>query len=891
MSAVNTPSGASGSFGSQLLDAIAAARPPRNPSPLYVLSLIFTAAVMVLIPLAYVAMVVILTLLVLSWVVIGLLIALAMLSSIAKIGKVGILLALAVYLGPLFCGTIVVICMVKPLFAPQRKREPRPSLKETDEPLLFAAIHAMADAIGAPRPNAVELDCSVNAAAGFRRGLRSVFSAGDMTLVIGMPLVRAMDVSQFLGVVAHEFGHFAQGGAMRATYLITGVNAWIYRAVYDRDAVDEWLERKCEQTEGVMVVAFLVARLSVWSSRRVLWLLMAFGHLVSMFMTRQMEYDADRYNAYFLGTKRFTELSYRVEKLVICQSTAMQTLADSADAGRVVDDMPAFIAWRETLIDSKMHKEVEDALRTQGTGLFDTHPSTFARIKAAETHQFPGVLHFDQPATALFRRADFFSAAATRTWYRDTLGDKLDAIKVVPTAEFIGKDKSHRVRADAIRRFIGAEPGVMRLPSLGGVSDTQAPADARAAGAAILESRKTVFATAAKARSTHERINAWQKGTLDLVASTAVKEADLVAFGSDLPAVASVEDGRRQVRDRDAQEKRLVAELSPYDSALRRRVHACLWLLAQPTMAKRLPDAATLHARALVLLDAAAALCDSRVTHDRLTRHLVEFLGIVKTFGRLDASSEKAQQAIRRVEKSIRDAIHDLERQLAMVDYPFSEDGEHKTVIDAVRAGGAATTTRDLGELVDLAGKFMERVGDVHAMVFAELVEILEKAEQAVGFKALFPDADGIKHADSTADSHVIPVRLGTLTTQPTVGTEDDLEILDQAPATKAAPTPARSPASATRPLSSTYANPSIELEPEPAPIEVKRPAPVKQATAPATSKPLAGAPATKPALAKPSTSTGPVAKPASSPSTKPTSPPAPKKPAVLDDDEKLPMI
>lgn len=885
MSAAAVPSGASGSFGSQLLGAINASQPPRNPSTLYVFSLIFTAAVMVLIPLAYIVIVIALAVFVLIWVILGLIVALAVLGTAGRAGFLGVFIAITVYIGPLFGGVMVVICMVKPLFAPPGKREPRPSLKESDEPLLFAAINAMADAIGATRPSAVELDCSVNAAAGFRRGLRSVFSTGDMTLVIGMPLVRAMSVSQFLGVVAHEFGHFAQGGGMRASYLITSVNAWVYRTVYERDAVDEWLVRKYEQSQGLLVFVCMFARLSVWISRRILWLLLAFGHVVSMFMTRQMEFDADRYHAYFLGTKRYTEASYRVEKLVICQSTAMETLANSADAGRVVDDMPAFIAWRETLIDGQTHKQIEEALQHEGTGLFDTHPSTFARIKAVEELEFPGVLHFDQPATMLFRKAEFFSAAATRTWYRDTLGDKLDNIKVVPTAEFIGKDKSHRARADAIRHFIGAEPGVLRLPSLGAPSDATLPADAHTAGAAIVEARKVMLATAAKARSTHERINLWQKGTHDLIASTAVKEADLVAFGSDLPHVKSVDDGRKKVQERDAEEKKHVAELQVYDSALRRRVYACLWLLAQPTMTKRLPDAEKLHARAIVLLDAAAAMCDSRVTHDRLTRHLVEFIGIIKTFGRLDTSSDTAKKTIARVEKSIRDTIYELERELGLVDYPFSEDGEHKTVVEAVRAGGAVTGTRDLGELVDLAGKFMERVGDVHAMIFAELVEILEKAEHAVGFKTLFPDAEGIKHADSTAESHVLPVRFGTLVAaEPpqAAATESELEVLDDAPLSPARPAAAPSRVRTAARPASKHANPSIELDPGPAPVEVKRPAPLK---ASAILNPAPVSPTAKPAATKTSAS-----KPATPSPTKPA-PSTTKKPVAGDDDEKLPMI
>ena len=54
-------------------------------------------------------------------------------------------------------------------------------------------------------------------------------------LEIGLPLVNALTLSELKAVLAHEFGHFAQGTGMRITYVIRGVNAWFARTVYERD--------------------------------------------------------------------------------------------------------------------------------------------------------------------------------------------------------------------------------------------------------------------------------------------------------------------------------------------------------------------------------------------------------------------------------------------------------------------------------------------------------------------------------------------------------------------------------------------------------------------------------------------------------------------------------
>jgi hypothetical protein len=76
------------------------------------------------------------------------------------------------YLSPLVMGVVVLICMVKPLFAPAAARaEPRP-LQRKQAPLLFAFVDRICNTVGAPRPSMILLDNEVNASASFRSGLR-----------------------------------------------------------------------------------------------------------------------------------------------------------------------------------------------------------------------------------------------------------------------------------------------------------------------------------------------------------------------------------------------------------------------------------------------------------------------------------------------------------------------------------------------------------------------------------------------------------------------------------------------------------------------------------------------------------------------------------------------
>jgi len=138
------------------------------------------------------------------------------------------------YFGPLIVGGIVVLFMIKPLFA-RPPAGPQPfSLDPERQPLLFRYVHRLSDLLGAPLPRRIDIDCNVNASASFRRGWLSMFRS-DLALTIGLPLVEGMTSRQLTGVLAHELGHFAQGGGMRLSYVIRSVNHWFARVVYEKD--------------------------------------------------------------------------------------------------------------------------------------------------------------------------------------------------------------------------------------------------------------------------------------------------------------------------------------------------------------------------------------------------------------------------------------------------------------------------------------------------------------------------------------------------------------------------------------------------------------------------------------------------------------------------------
>lgn len=180
--------------------------------------------------------------------------------------------------------------------------------------------------MGSPRPGEIHINAQVNASAGFRRGLRS-FIGSDLVLTIDMPLVAGPNFRQFTGVLAHEFGHFTQGVGMRLTYLVESLSGWLQRITYEQDAWDQKLQELSEEPGHVTIgLVVCITRLIVFLTRLVLWLFAQAGSAASLFLLRQMEYDADCRSAQIVGSEALPGMMERVHQLGAGDQLAMSLL-------------------------------------------------------------------------------------------------------------------------------------------------------------------------------------------------------------------------------------------------------------------------------------------------------------------------------------------------------------------------------------------------------------------------------------------------------------------------------------------------------------------------------------------------------------------------------------
>ena len=160
----------------------------------YSIALIFATILMVLLPIIYMAIIACVLWSVVAYAYFGLSVFLAGPKNFSNV---------LVKLAPLVAGSITLLFMIKPLFARMAQSEKPISLSRADEPKLFAFVDRLCQAVHAPIPKRIDVNCDVNASASFRSGLTSAFLNSDLVLTIGLPLVSGLTLQQLAEVFAH----------------------------------------------------------------------------------------------------------------------------------------------------------------------------------------------------------------------------------------------------------------------------------------------------------------------------------------------------------------------------------------------------------------------------------------------------------------------------------------------------------------------------------------------------------------------------------------------------------------------------------------------------------------------------------------------------------------
>lgn len=641
--------------------------------------------------------------------------------------------------GSLVLAPIILLFLLKPLFYREPKETGKPQrLKESAEPFLFEYVAAICDSVGSPVPKSIRVNCDVNASAGLRRGFVSLFG-DDLTLTIGLPLVAGMTVRELTGVLAHEFGHFAQTAGMRASYVTGYINFWFWRATYKRDQLDAFLIGACGAWDIRIIIFLYMARIGVWMTRLVLFALAWMGSAISCLMMRQMEFDADRYEARMVGSNAFAKSTMRLQQLGFANYMAMNDLHRFHQESRLADNLPKLIVSNIPHITPETKKALRDFQRSQKTGLFDTHPADPERIKNARLERTDGIWtmpkeYEDCPASILFDDFDRLCRISTLEYYQAVLEKEFDKKRLTSTDELVTERDAEFEASKALDRYFQVHLPIMQPLSLSEQA-LEKPESAKGVAEQVKTSREALLKSVLDYRSLCHRLEKAESLMLRSGEALACLDCGLHIRGADFDLKSARRRDVDEVHERAREGvQHLASSLMEFEANASTRLSNALQLLNVPAVASRLTNAEAMTEEAHRLIP--EAIFVSGLMSELGTMRIL-FRRVAALYGQI----EKNQQNRRLIEK-ILDQLQRLHKRLGTVkkqmrgrDYPFNTEKMMLTLEGY--ALPEIPDEDDLYGLVTVTQALYEKIAGLQVRLFARLAQTAEQVETILGLPQL----------------------------------------------------------------------------------------------------------------------------------------------------------
>ena len=596
-----------------------------------------------------------------------------------KVGGKGYLMVVLAYATPAIIGVVMIAFMLKPLFARRQPKgnDPQTVLRD-EEPLLFEFVDRLCDAVNAPRPKSILLDDSVNAAAALTSSVWNPFRH-DLMLVIGLPLVAGLSLREFAGVLAHEFGHFSQGAGMRLGRIIDSVNRWFAFVVYQRDEWDQSLEQWSKETDLQFGWVIYAVRGGVWLTRKILHGLMLVGHAMSRRLSREMEFDADRHNARLSGSDSFEKTTYRLPVLANSWQMAISDLSESYRERRLVDDFFSLVTYRAEHFPEDVRQKMNDEQMQTKTGWFDTHPSDADRIANVKRENSPGLLQIEAPASVLFQDFSATCRAETKKFYQRQLSQEIPDSNLVPLENLVARQKAAEEEDKAVDRVLaGLYHFFYAIPFPDALVPTKSSASDLLTEIQLLRERIPNY------HPTHSEALTRLTNNFNLLQEARLAETLLQSkmtigakiFSQPMTNLTQV----KAVRETAIEEKREVHEsLKPILKDFADRICLPLQLLSIPSVTEKIPDADRLWNESQSLITKYKELRDCR--DDLLSaydgRQLIRNLFMQLQMG---GSQETLVPCLMRASEQGVTTLNSLQDKLQSVEYPFDHVEKELTV-------------------------------------------------------------------------------------------------------------------------------------------------------------------------------------------------------------------
>lgn len=384
-----------------------------------------------------------------------------------KFNHLADLVWLPLYIGPAVSLATLVAFLLYPVFTTRANHLTQHILDPAQQPELYAFVARISQILGCQPPQLISVTHEANAFAGPADGLWGLVR-GKRRLVVGLPLAECLSVKQFGGIIAHELGHFRQRNGQILVSLMRLVQSWFQRVVADENHSLERFTQRLSQEWRVIGLFIVFARALLVITR---FFFLIFGKIadwVTGFLLRQMEYDADRYEARLIGMDVFTETTRELFHIQLAHELAMNELMLYVPEGKLVDNLAAFTAYHRQRISGEALQRFNQLHSETSRSLSDSHPTFQARVDNVRKAGDQPILVSDEPATTLFRDFSALCRTFTSDYYRALLKEQFKPEMLHDVETLALQRKIEREGGQALARFfrgpLNLSSGTLRFP-------------------------------------------------------------------------------------------------------------------------------------------------------------------------------------------------------------------------------------------------------------------------------------------------------------------------------------------------------------------------------------------------------------------------------------------
>ncbi|MCW0217881.1 MAG: hypothetical protein OJI67_06120 [Prosthecobacter sp.] len=402
--------------------------------PVHFLLLLVTSSLTLLLPLAYVLLVVVLGFYV-GWLGFEWVTMLAFAESWAWQDALPIAYIAA--------GAVTWIFMLRPLMPHPRSIHVALQITPASQPRLFEIVDEICWHLRLDPPQEIWLDTTIGIRSSVRDGMIGV-AGGELILHIGLPIVSVVSAREFGALLVRELAMNAGGLGTTFSHLVRELNTWFYRALHERDPWE--LELRTSRPKETASQRWVRIATCLWMGvAKIPFGLFVIGaRLISATALIRLGHGADRAGMKVLGKDAWKALQQKMELLQGAWDASKVEIQRGMTQQRLPENLALLLA-RHVARASKQKTETQAAV----------HPGNSHSNKQAAGAGIFEELPADAPAAALIRGFVDLSRQVTCFYYQHELGIGLHQTRLVADEEVIHQNRREDESLVIIRRYFG----------------------------------------------------------------------------------------------------------------------------------------------------------------------------------------------------------------------------------------------------------------------------------------------------------------------------------------------------------------------------------------------------------------------------------------------------